>query len=189
MERRIGKLENAQLAGLSARRVEIVLCCEPRCQIKHTRAIEIVRFRAWSADTRGPSISVVKNKQRHPWRPRSMQGRCLHQDHLPEFIGRLQALCAHCLPRRPPDLGVSLAFKLLEIIRQQDLTSRRANFHFHVTSGQQLLCVLQRFRSCGMTNIDARELIAPADQEFQLLGLSHAKQLRRGEKARAVPAR
>jgi hypothetical protein len=59
------KTGNAQLAGLSARRVEIVLRFEPRCQIKHTGAIEIVRFRAWSADTRGPSISVVKNKQRH----------------------------------------------------------------------------------------------------------------------------
>ena len=118
-----------------------------------------------------------------------MQGRCLHQDHLPEFIGRLQALRAHCLPRRPRGLVVSLSFKLLEIIRHQDLTSRRANFHVHVTPGQQLLCVLQRFCSLGMTNIDPRELITPADQELQLLGLSHARQPRRGERSGAVPAR
>ena len=75
----------------------------------------------------------------------------------------------------PVDLAGSLSFKLIEFTRRQDPTSRRAYFHVHVTSDQKLLRVLQGFRSGGMTNIDARKLIAPADQEFQLRGANHAR--------------
>src|SRR5579871_3330824 len=97
------------------------------------------------------------------------------------FIARLAAC-------RRRSLTFRLSFKLIEIIRQQDLTSRRAYFHVHVAPGQKLLCVLQGFRSVGMTNINVRKLIAPADQEFQLRGASHARGRSQGRRARAAPA-
>ena len=75
----------------------------------------------------------------------------------------------------PWTLGVSLSFKLIELIGQKDLTSWRAYSDIHVTSSQELLCLLQRFRSCGVSIIDARKLIVSADQELHLRGASHAR--------------
>src|SRR5581483_1057567 len=101
-------------------------------------------------------------------------------------------LCAHHgLPRSTCSqriLGGLLSFKLIEIIRQQNLTSRRAYFHVGVASGQKLPCVPQGFRGRALTNIDTRKLIAPADQEFQWRGASHARAPSQGRRATAAPA-
>ena len=75
----------------------------------------------------------------------------------------------------PWTFHVSLSFKLIELIGQQDSTSWRAYSHVHVTSSHGLLCLLQRLRSCGASNIDARKLIVSADQELHLRRASHAR--------------
>ena len=76
----------------------------------------------------------------------------------------------------PPSMfGISLSFELIELVGQQDLTSWRAYPHIHVASSHEFLCLLQRFRSCGASKIDARKLIVSADQELELRRASHAK--------------
>lgn len=67
--------------------------------------------------------------------------------------------------------------KPIELIGQQDLTSWRAYSHVHVALSQELLCLLQCFRSRGTPHIDARKLIVPADQELQLRRANHAGRL------------
>jgi hypothetical protein len=71
--------------------------------------------------------------------------------------------------------GISLSFELIEVVGQQDLTSWRAYSHIHVASSHEFLCLLQRFRSCGASKIDARKLIVSADQELELRRANHAK--------------
>jgi hypothetical protein len=101
------------------------------------------------------------------------------------FSGTLRSLSAS--QHLPLDLGGSLSLELIEFIRQQYLTSRRAYSHVHVASEQKLPCVLQGLRSRGMTNIDARKLVAPADQEFQWRA-NHARGPPQGRRARAALA-
>ena len=78
--------------------------------------------------------------------------------------------------------------QLIELIGQQDSTSRRAYSDVAVTSPQQLLCLLQCPRSRGTSNIDARKLIVPAHQILQWRRASHARGPPQGGKARAATA-
>ncbi|SRR5579871_6458306 len=90
----------------------------------------------------------------------------------------------------PPSMfGISLSFELIELIGQQDLTSWRAYSHVHVTSSQEFPSLLQRFRSCGASDIDARKLIVSAGKELQLRRTSHARRPPQRSEAKETVAR
>jgi len=89
----------------------------------------------------------------------------------------------------PWTFGFSLSFKLIELVGQQDLTSWRAYSHVHIASCHEFPRLLQRFRSCGASNIDARKLIVSADKELQLRRASHARQSPQRSAAKKTVAR
>jgi hypothetical protein len=60
------------------------------------------------------------------------------------------------------------ASAILRADRIRWTTSRRAYSHVHITSFQELLCLLQGVRCRAATKSDATELMVPADQVFQL---------------------
>ena len=82
-----------------------------------------------------------------------------------------------------------LSFEQIELIRQQNLASRRAYSHVHIPSPQQFPCFLQGIRCCGTAKTDATELTIPTDQVFQFRGAIHAGQPLQRPKAEARAGR
>jgi hypothetical protein len=86
---------------LEARCVQIISDLQRPDQIERAGAIKIVGLRHWPADAGAPSVSIVENKHRHPRRPGTVEGPCLLDNHILEFIGGLEGSRAHGLSRTP----------------------------------------------------------------------------------------
>src|SRR5579871_2859879 len=71
--------------------------------------------------------------------------------------------------------GISLSVELLEFIRQQDLTSRRAYFHIHMPLLHQLSRLLQGGRRCRTAKIDPARWVAHTDEVLQFRRAIHAR--------------
>lgn len=126
-----------------------------------------------------PRRGRLGRMHRAQMRQEASLSRCLFGQH-----SRPSSRTFFFLPRRKPaarrllwrGTAVPSGFELIELVRQQDLASRRADPHVHIAFLQELPRLLQGGSRRVAAQIDAAGSIVAADQVLQLCCVIHAGQ-------------